>query len=30
MVAEGSISPEEYMQKLSGFITRRVNAVKGS
>ena len=28
-VAEGSISTEEYMEKLSGFVTRRVNAVKG-
>ena len=28
-VASGSISTEEYMDKLSGFVTRRVNAVKG-
>ncbi|MBP5292011.1 MAG: type IA DNA topoisomerase [Lachnospiraceae bacterium] len=30
MVAEGTITSDEYMQKLSGFITRRVDAVKGS
>lgn len=28
-VAEGSITSEEYMQKLSGFVTRRTTAVKG-
>ena len=28
-VASGSITKEEYMEKLSGFVTRRVNAVKG-
>ncbi len=30
MVAEGSITADEYMRKLSGFITRRVDAVKGA
>ena len=28
-VAEGSITSDEYMQKLSGFVTRRTMAVKG-
>lgn len=28
-VAEGSITSDEYMQKLSGFVTRRTVAVKG-
>ena len=28
-VADGSISTDEYMEKLEGFITRRVNVVKG-
>ena len=28
-VAEGSITSDEYMQKLSGFVTRRTAAVKG-
>lgn len=27
-VAEGTITPDEYMQKLSGFVTRRTMAVK--
>ena len=27
-VAEGEITPEEYMQKLSQFIVRRTDAVK--
>ena len=29
MVAEGSITEEEYMQKLEGFITRCTEAVLG-
>lgn len=28
MVAEGSITAEEYMEKLDGFVSRRTNAVK--
>lgn len=28
-MAEGSITSDEYMQKLSGFVTRRTMAVKG-
>lgn len=28
-VAEGTITPEEYMEKLNGFVTRRTMAVKG-
>ena len=28
-VADGSISREEYMEKLEGFVARRTNAVKG-
>ncbi len=28
-VASGNITKEEYMEKLTGFVTRRVNAVKG-
>ena len=28
-VADGTISTDEYMEKLEGFITRRVNVVKG-
>ncbi len=29
-VAEGSISSEEYMEKLEGYVTRRTNAVKAA
>lgn len=29
MVADGTVSEEEYMEKLTGFITRRTDAVKG-
>ena len=28
-VAEGTITEEEYMEKLNGFVARRTNAVKG-
>ena len=28
MVAEGGITPDEYMEKLSGFVTRRTDGVK--
>jgi len=29
-VANGEITPDEYMTKLNGFVTRNVNAVKGA
>ena len=28
-MAEGTITEEEYMEKLNGFVARRTNAVKG-
>ena len=28
-VAEGSITPDEYMEKLEDFVARRTNGVKG-